>query len=282
MPAQPPLVDFLIIGAPKAATTWLADSLREHPGVFIPAAKELRYFCGTHLHRGLDWYRAQLAEGVRGQQRIGEASPSYFGSAEAIERIHALLPGCRLIVSLRHPVDQAYSFYWHQLSRGQLPASTRFVDFFREQRPRAGYYGRRMEHVLACFPQAQILTLIYERDIQATPARGIRACQQHLGLPLQLPAGLQARRNTASPVSPWPALDGAIRRAARPLPGAWRAGLRPLLQRMVDRLPGRRRYRPLDTTQRQELLWQHCRDDLQRLVGCTGLDLSAWGLEGLR
>ena len=37
-------LDFLGIGAGKSGTTWLADVLRMHPGIFIPAEKELIYF----------------------------------------------------------------------------------------------------------------------------------------------------------------------------------------------------------------------------------------------
>ena len=39
-----PIVDFMGIGAQKAATTWLAQNLRQHPDVWIPPRKELHYF----------------------------------------------------------------------------------------------------------------------------------------------------------------------------------------------------------------------------------------------
>lgn len=37
------LPDFLIIGAQKGATTWLAHVLQQHPRVFMPA-EELHFF----------------------------------------------------------------------------------------------------------------------------------------------------------------------------------------------------------------------------------------------
>ncbi|MEW5941138.1 MAG: sulfotransferase, partial [Chloroflexota bacterium] len=40
----PSSIRFLIVGAEKSGTTWLADMLRQHPQVFIPAQKELHYF----------------------------------------------------------------------------------------------------------------------------------------------------------------------------------------------------------------------------------------------
>jgi len=36
--------DFLGIGVPQSATTWLFDKLQRHPEVFIPESKELEYF----------------------------------------------------------------------------------------------------------------------------------------------------------------------------------------------------------------------------------------------
>ncbi len=35
---------FLCIGAQKSATTWLAHTLRQHPGLWLPPVKELHYF----------------------------------------------------------------------------------------------------------------------------------------------------------------------------------------------------------------------------------------------
>lgn len=37
-------VDFLCIGAQKAATSWLWDNMKKHPGIWVPFRKELHYF----------------------------------------------------------------------------------------------------------------------------------------------------------------------------------------------------------------------------------------------
>ncbi|MEL6239626.1 MAG: sulfotransferase domain-containing protein, partial [Pseudomonadota bacterium] len=50
-------INFLVIGAQKAGTTWLYEMLRQHPDVFTPATKELHFFCKEqHYERGLGWY----------------------------------------------------------------------------------------------------------------------------------------------------------------------------------------------------------------------------------
>src|SRR5690242_1140117 len=67
--------DFLIVSPPKTGSTWLAEKLRRHAGVFIPAIKEVKYFSLYHKWLDLSWY---LDHFVPGYGRVrGEASPSY-------------------------------------------------------------------------------------------------------------------------------------------------------------------------------------------------------------
>ena len=38
------LPQFLVISPSKTGSTWLADNLRCHPQIFVPAVKEVKYF----------------------------------------------------------------------------------------------------------------------------------------------------------------------------------------------------------------------------------------------
>lgn len=110
------LPDFLIVGAGKAGTTSLAAWLRAHPQVFIPVEKELHYF-DRHWERGIDWYKAQFAEAAP-DVRAGEATPEYMIHPAYIDRVAGVVPGARLIVMLRNPIDRARSQYDHMVARG--------------------------------------------------------------------------------------------------------------------------------------------------------------------
>jgi hypothetical protein len=57
--------DFICIGAQKAGTTWLYESLSRHPGVWLPKEKELHYF---DEKRGVD---RRLFDVVRGRGTEG-------------------------------------------------------------------------------------------------------------------------------------------------------------------------------------------------------------------
>jgi len=116
-----PLPQFIIIGAQKAGTTTLYDALTQHPNVVRAKAKELHYF--DNLFRlGLNWYRSCFPEA--GEDSItGEASPYYLFHPLAPARCNRSLPGVKIVVLLRNPVDRAYSHYQHQVRHGHEPLS---------------------------------------------------------------------------------------------------------------------------------------------------------------
>ena len=101
------LPDFLGVGVQKGGTTTLQKLLEQHPGAFLPAAKELHYF-SLHYARGESWYRQQFAAASPGQ-RNGEITPYYLFHPEASKRIQSLLPQVRLVVLLRDPVQRTLS-----------------------------------------------------------------------------------------------------------------------------------------------------------------------------
>jgi hypothetical protein len=117
------LPDFVIIGAAKAGTTSLFGWLSEHPFIEPACQKEVHYFDYNYF-RGEDWYRKHFplrAERERFASACGrpfltgEASPSYLSHYWVPERLARLVPNAKLLVTLRNPVDRAYSQF--QMSR---------------------------------------------------------------------------------------------------------------------------------------------------------------------
>ena len=54
---------------------------------------------------------------LRGNDIItGEATPYYLFHPHVPERIFSIIPGIKLIVLLRNPIDRAYSHYYHQVT----------------------------------------------------------------------------------------------------------------------------------------------------------------------
>jgi hypothetical protein len=101
------LPDFIGVGPIRTATTWLHEELKDHVG--LPLSKESRFF-DWYYDRGITWY-ASYFRNCPGDRPIGEFCPTYFQRGDVLERIASDIPRCKIIVTLRHPVERAYSQY---------------------------------------------------------------------------------------------------------------------------------------------------------------------------
>jgi hypothetical protein len=118
---------FLIVGAQRCGTTSMYKTITAHPSV-LPAVlhKGVHYF-DTGYEYGPDWYRghfplnasaARVRRATGSTPITGESSPYYLFHPLAGERIARDLPGVRVIVLLRDPVERAYSAHTHEQARG--------------------------------------------------------------------------------------------------------------------------------------------------------------------
>jgi hypothetical protein len=113
--------DFLIVGTQKGGTTSLFNYLIQHPRIYAPFRKEIKFFDSNYFN-GLSWYRAHfpLRRKLEHEHALtGEATPYYMFHPTAPERISQALPDVRIIVLLRNPVDRAYSHYQHMVRAGR-------------------------------------------------------------------------------------------------------------------------------------------------------------------
>lgn len=105
--------NFLIIGSQKAGTTSLYHVLKQNPQIFLPERKEVNYFfLQSEYDKGFEHYLSHFEQVPPETLAIGEASPGYICHPLAPARIHQWLPDAKLILTVRHPVDRAYSQYW--------------------------------------------------------------------------------------------------------------------------------------------------------------------------
>ncbi|MEP7022347.1 MAG: sulfotransferase [Actinomycetota bacterium] len=121
------LPGFLIVGAQRCGTTSMYRTLSQHPAVVKPFLhKGVHYFDMNYGH-GPGWYRAHFplaamarraAAGSGAAALTFESSPYYMFHPLAPARIAADLPGVKLIVLVRDPVERAYSAYTHERARG--------------------------------------------------------------------------------------------------------------------------------------------------------------------
>ncbi|MDH2428753.1 sulfotransferase [Sphaerisporangium sp. TRM90804] len=171
------LPSFLIVGAQRCGTTSLYRTLARHPLVLKPALRKGVHYFDVAYGRGPAWYRAHFplkATANRLERRYGtrppafESSPYYMFHPLAAARIARDLPGVKLVVLVRDPVERAYSAHAHEVARGfePEPSFERAVEL--EEHRLAGEHER-----LANDPHATS----HAHRHHAYLARGRYACQ---------------------------------------------------------------------------------------------------------
>lgn len=158
------LPDFIGVGPPRTGTTWLHRVLSGHVG--LPAGiKETQFFRWNYA-MGLDWYQSFFCD-CPASLPVGEIAPTYFDSPEARERIAAAIPQCRIICSLRDPVDRVYSQYkvWHRAGLVEGP-----FDFTRqrEQLSASWSYASNVQAWRQTFGAENVFVVLYD-DLRANP-----------------------------------------------------------------------------------------------------------------
>lgn len=186
-----PAPNFFIVGAAKAGTTSLHAYLSVHPQVFMPSLKEPHYFADFELSPEFDNFLPvirrrrdyqDLFKDSGGFAAIGEASPSYLCDAEAAERIKSAIPNAKIIISLRNPVERAYSHYLMDFNRGSesLPFEQALeFDLARQEKGwgkssqyiELGLYARQVKSFVDTFGRERVYVVLFEdlvRDTRAT------------------------------------------------------------------------------------------------------------------
>lgn len=121
------LPSFLISGGQRCGTTSLYRALSTHPLIIKAVLHKGVHYFDTNYHRGMAWYQAHFPlrlTGARAEREHGfpaqtfESSPYYLYHPHAAARIAEDLPGVKLIVLVRDPVERAYSQHAHEVARG--------------------------------------------------------------------------------------------------------------------------------------------------------------------
>lgn len=272
------LPNFLIIGAAKAGTTSLYDHLRAHPAVFMPTVKEPRFFGYDGrddrqkfpVHT-LAEYEALFAPATT-ETAIGEATPHYLSYPQAAGRIHALIPGVRLIASLRNPVDRAYSTYLHNLRNRNAHADTPFARVMETDHRLHETYAEKLERYFALFPRERIRILLLE-DLEGDPRGTVRGLYGFLGVDPGFEPEIAAPSNPGG--TPRIRLLHALLAHPRARAVA-RAAFPPALNDRLRRLRSRNLQKPGLAAEDRRRVIGIFRDDIRRTQDLIDRDLSHW------
>ena len=289
------LPNFIVVGTAKGGTTALYWYLAEHPEIFMSPVKETNFFAWNvdpegrllygdpDVHRfpvkTLEEYEALFAD-AGAALAVGEASPLYLESPQAPGRIRSLLPEARIVATLRHPVDRAYSDYQMYLRRrGRVLDPARDLSATAPwARPDSRWmqvsrYHDQLARYYQAFPRERIHVLLFD-DIRKGAVEATRGVYRFLGVD----AGFAPDTETphaAGGVPASPLLEGLLTRS--PLSAALRRWVPTGAANWVRRMRARtlRKAPPLPPALRRELT-THFRDDIQRTSALIGRSLEHW------
>ena len=271
---------FFIIGAAKAGTTWLVQTLRAN-SVYLPS-DEIHYFSRLFTKKDWTWYIHHFADASPGDV-IGENSNTYLTDREAAGRIRLRLPDAKLVAVLRNPIERAYSGYCMQLARGKV--SNDVEKYLDPQNPQTsfiveyGKYHAMLQRYFDAFPAEQVFIAIYDDLLENARAELVKlatflgAPQRELVKPLFTKVNARKTVSIAYPLRRflWPMMcREAVR---RPLVKVLRG--MPLWQLAESGLSAPVAYPPLPERTRCRLA-EYYADDVRQLSHILGRDLSCW------
>jgi Sulfotransferase domain len=171
------LPDVIGVGPARTGTTWLHEKLSGR--VDLPRGlKETKFFERYHA-RGIEWY-ASLFRHSKGDRPIAEICP-YLAGPHAPEWIAEVIPNCKLIVTLRDPVDRMYSHY--KMMRGYAFTRLPVEEALRADRflAQGSLYASNLERWFAIFPRSNFLITLYE-DLRQRPQAYLDCITDFIGI----------------------------------------------------------------------------------------------------
>ncbi len=111
--------DFIFAGTNRSGTTSLYSLFSRQKFIYPPSKKEPHFF-SLHYKKGLSFYKIffptkleKIGKLLKYRKKIFcfEASPDYFYTSKAPERIFKTYPKLKICITLRDPIDRAISLY---------------------------------------------------------------------------------------------------------------------------------------------------------------------------
>jgi hypothetical protein len=214
------LPNFIIIGAGKSGTTSLYHYLKSHPEVFMSPVKETNFFAlkdepivdpkddpDQMYHypwsiRNWEDYRA-LFKPACDAKAIGEVSPMYLYSKKAAEGIKETLPGIKLVVILRNPVDRLYSRFLHLARENRLPSDDikdaldrDSIWWRRNDLVQEGFYHKHLSVYFENFNPTQIKIFLYD-ELQNNPVKLVQELFTFIGVDPTFSPDLKTSHNVS-------------------------------------------------------------------------------------
>lgn len=207
------VLDFIILGAQKAATSSLHQTLRTVPGIYMPSG-ESAFFEEPEFRRK-PWESFRAPAGST-SIKVGIKRPDNLCREDLIHRICKVRPVPRMLVVLREPCSRAVSAYFHLVRHGHLPPhdlETGLRQALKDWRNGAqtpsssiiqfGLYGTYLEMWFRLVNPDQFLVMS-QSSVKADLQNAAATCARHIGISEpEIPAVIHDSENAGMYDSRW-------------------------------------------------------------------------------
>lgn len=277
------LANFIGVGPKKCGTTWLYDHLAQHPNIFFPDTKEVRFF-DLNWDLGEKHYGSLYAPGRRYEAR-GDITPTYLHRRVG-PRIRELIPDAKILITLRHPVERTVSHFAHRYrTEKSFPDPDEFFadrTNWEDTIVKWSLYADGLEHLFDHIPFEQSLAIRFE-SIREQPTTLLDEVAAFLTLPSH---DWQLLDNSNPPIQFRSAVYATVHEiVAKTL---HRNGLdvvrrvikRTGLPKVLSRANAVRVTKPKISRETFERLTEHFEPDIRRVEELLGWDLANWRRPG--
>lgn len=263
-------LDFLMVGCSRCGTTWVDKALREHPEIYLPPKKQ-SYFFNTHYDKGIKWYLSQFIGITENHKAIGEIA-TYYSQPDLVPLLAKHFPNAKLMMSVRNPVERAYSYYQSRASKFDWTSIEQAIEDQPNDILERGKYIDQIETILEYFPMEQF-KLVFFDDLKNTPEQFLASILGFLDVNTDFKSSQIGKMVQVT-------VDPRLRRTLKKI------GLQPLMNyvskkpvgdkiRLFLKSSNIRRYKPIDESDKQ-LLLDIYRPFNQKLQEFSGRDLAHW------
>lgn len=264
------LPDFIIAGERRGGTTSLYHWVSAHPDIYLYPVPDMDYFIEEEI-RGVRRWRdgeadaerwarthsveayAELFRDGRGFASIGQKDADLLYWKPAHPRLAEYLPECRFIITLRNPVERAWSHYWNEVGKGRETLGFEEALAAEEERSRRsayarnhlsylrrGFYEESLDSFFRHISRARVMVVSLEES-RRRPKETLAEIYRFIGVdPTKGLDGAGVRHNREVTMVPrgW-----ARSKAVTPLEEAYSRAAEGLIVRLIKDSEGRRKAR---------------------------------------
>lgn len=230
-----PLPTFIIAGERRCGTTSLYRWISSHPDVHLHPRTDLNYFVEDEIVGAREWRDGEadakgwernhsveqfsgMFSGTGGRSAIGHKGADLLFWTPAHARLARYVPEARFIITLRNPVDRAWSHYWNEVGKGRESLGfEEAVDAEKERLQKSafarnhlsylsrGFYEKSLEAFFKHISPSRVLIVALEQS-RARPEQTLNEVYRFIGVDpgvgLEL-AGTQHNENWTMTTRPW-------------------------------------------------------------------------------